>query len=161
MSAVDHARVYSGRDMAVAPDATPSALCRAADRASGVVPRDVVGKPVPLNQTVTQQMSRMPRSSTGPELALRQELHRRGLRFRINYSLLPGRPDLAFTRVRLAIFVDGCFWHLCPEHGTIPKTTTNGGRRSWRATLCGTVRRTQLSGSWASQRYTCGSMRIR
>jgi DNA mismatch endonuclease (patch repair protein) len=65
-------------------------------------------------------MSRMPRSSTGPELALRRELHRRGLRFRVNLSTLPGKPDVAFTRARLAIFVDGCFWHRCPHHGVIP-----------------------------------------
>ncbi len=63
----------------------------------------------------------MPRSSTKPELALRRELHGRGLRFRVNHPGLPGRPDLAFTRAKLAIFVDGCFWHRCPEHGTLPR----------------------------------------
>jgi DNA mismatch endonuclease (patch repair protein) len=66
-------------------------------------------------------MQRMPRASTGPELALRRELHRIGLRFRIGAPRLPGRPDIIFTRARLAIFVDGCFWHRCPEHGTLPK----------------------------------------
>lgn len=66
-------------------------------------------------------MSRMPRASTGPELLVRRELHRRGLRFRVNHRLLPGRPDVAFTRVRLAVFIDGCFWHMCPDHGTMPK----------------------------------------
>ncbi|GAA1026222.1 very short patch repair endonuclease [Virgisporangium ochraceum] len=63
----------------------------------------------------------MPRASTGPELLIRRELHRRGLRFRVNHKPLPGRPDVAFTRVRLAVFIDGCFWHMCPEHGTLPK----------------------------------------
>src|SRR5204863_6892615 len=67
-------------------------------------------KPAPLNATVSEQMSRIPRRSTGPELAVRRELHRRGLRFRVNYTALPGRPDLVFTRARLAVFVDGCFW---------------------------------------------------
>lgn len=65
-------------------------------------------------------MSRMPRRNTGPEVALRRELHRRGLRFRL-HAALPGRPDIAFTKARLAVFVDGCFWHACPEHGTLPK----------------------------------------
>lgn len=97
----------------------------------------VRARPVPLNDTVTQQMSRMPRRSTGPELALRRELHRRGLRFRVNYAALPGRPDLAFTRVRLAVFVDGCFWHRCPEHGTLPKNN----RDWWAAKLDRTVER--------------------
>jgi DNA mismatch endonuclease (patch repair protein) len=63
----------------------------------------------------------MRRAGTTPELALRRELHRRGMRFRVNLAGLPGRPDLAFTRARLAVFVDGCFWHRCPEHGVLPK----------------------------------------
>jgi DNA mismatch endonuclease (patch repair protein) len=63
----------------------------------------------------------MPRRSTGPELAIRRELHRRGLRFRVDHALLPGRPDIVFTRARVVVFVDGCFWHRCPEHGTLPR----------------------------------------
>ncbi|MBM0224341.1 very short patch repair endonuclease [Micromonospora sp. ATA51] len=66
-------------------------------------------------------MSRMPSARTKPEMLLRRELHRRGLRFRVNHPALPGRPDVAFTRVRLAVFVDGCFWHMCPQHSTMPK----------------------------------------
>lgn len=75
------------------------------------------------------------RRDTGPELALRSELHRRGLRFRIDYSLrLPGltcRPDIVFTRRRVAVFVDGCFWHSCPDHGTLPAAN----RAWWREKL--------------------------
>jgi DNA mismatch endonuclease (patch repair protein) len=78
-------------------------------------------RPPPLNPTVSAQMRRMGRASTGPELRIRKELHRRGLRFRVNHRMLPGRPDIAFTRARLAVFIDGCFWHQCPEHGVIPK----------------------------------------
>ncbi|MGY1719052.1 very short patch repair endonuclease [Blastococcus sp. SYSU DS0552] len=70
-------------------------------------------------------MQRMPRRDTGPELALRRELHRRGLRFRTHYPGLTGRPDIVFTRARLAVFVDGCFWHCCPEHGTAPKNNAS------------------------------------
>ncbi|WP_308200688.1 very short patch repair endonuclease [Aeromicrobium fastidiosum] len=62
---------------------------------------------------------------TKPELALRSSLHRAGLRFRKDYRLDVGglrcRPDIAFTRLRVAVFVDGCFWHCCPEHGVSPK----------------------------------------
>ena len=50
-------------------------------------------------------------SGTKPELALRRALRRRGARFQINYSLAVGRPDIAFPRRRVAIFVDGDFWH--------------------------------------------------
>lgn len=88
-------------------------------------------RPPALNIVISRQMSGMPRRSTGPELAVRRELHRRGLRFRVNYAILPGRPDLAFTRARLAVFIDGCFWHRCPEHGVLPRH--NG--EWWRAKL--------------------------
>jgi len=62
---------------------------------------------------------------TGPELRLRSLLHTRGLRFRANRELIvPGlrvRPDIVFSRRRVAVFVDGCFWHSCPWHGTKPR----------------------------------------
>lgn len=78
-------------------------------------------RPLPKNAMVSDQMSRMPRSSTGPEVALRKALHRMGLRFRLHRRDLPGTPDVALPGARIAIFVDGCFWHGCPEHGCIPK----------------------------------------
>lgn len=66
------------------------------------------------------------RVDTGPERALRSALHRRGLRFRKDLRLkLAGssaRPDIVFTRARVAVFVDGCFWHRCPEHGELPQS---------------------------------------
>lgn len=61
---------------------------------------------------------------TPAELALRSELHRQGLRFRVDRRVLSGsrrRADIVFPRQRVAVFVDGCFWHGCPEHGTWPK----------------------------------------
>lgn len=68
------------------------------------------------------------RVDTRPELALRSELHRRGLRFRKDGALRPaGRlrhVDIVFPRVKLAVFVDGCFWHGCPEHGNKPRANT-------------------------------------
>jgi DNA mismatch endonuclease (patch repair protein) len=67
----------------------------------------------------------MPRSSTGPELDLRRALHRRGLRFQVAGIRLPGRPDIGFTRAKIAVFVDGCFWHRCPQHGTLPKNNAD------------------------------------
>ena len=82
--------------------------------------------PAPLNMIVSAQMQRMPRSSTSPEMLIRRELHRRGLRFRVNHPRLPGRPDVAFTAARIAVFVDGCFWHSCPDHGLLPKNN-----RAW------------------------------
>jgi DNA mismatch endonuclease, patch repair protein len=73
-------------------------------------------------------MRRNPRRDTRPEVALRSELHRCGLRFRKDLPLrVPGRvvrPDVTFTRARLAVFVDGCFWHACPIHGNQPRANT-------------------------------------
>lgn len=66
-------------------------------------------------------MSTLRTAGTGPEMAIRRELHRRGLRYRVNVKGLAGRPDIAFTRARIAIQVDGCFWHGCPDHGVAPK----------------------------------------
>ena len=67
-------------------------------------------------------MSRLRRRDTGPEIALRQSLHRRGVRYRLHRSDLPGRPDIVVVKLRLAVFVDGCFWHGCPEHCVAPKS---------------------------------------
>lgn len=77
--------------------------------------------PVPKSPLISAQMSRMPVVGTGPEMALRRILHHRGLRFRIAPKQLPGKPDIAFTRARIAVFVYGCFWHACELHGTLPK----------------------------------------
>lgn len=66
-------------------------------------------------------MSRIKGKNTKPELKLRKALWKKGLRYRLNYNL-PGKPDLVFVKAKIAIFVDGCFWHGCPLHGSIPKS---------------------------------------
>jgi DNA mismatch endonuclease, patch repair protein len=75
-------------------------------------------------------MTSQRRRDTKGELELRSLLHRRGLRFRV-HALLPGlrrRSDIVFTRARVAVFVDGCFWHGCPEHGSWPKQNADWWR---------------------------------
>ncbi len=65
--------------------------------------------------------------NTKPELALRRELFARGLRYRVDHPVLPGsrrRADVVFTRARVVVFVDGCFWHGCPVHGTKARTNS-------------------------------------
>ncbi|WP_430791883.1 very short patch repair endonuclease [Actinoplanes sp. G11-F43] len=62
---------------------------------------------------------------TKPELALRRAVHARGLRYFVNRRPIKAvrrTADLLFPRIRLAVFLDGCFWHGCPEHHTIAKT---------------------------------------
>lgn len=88
------------------------------------------------------------RANTSPERLLRSELQRRGLRFRkdLRLALSQGsvRPDVVFTRLRLAVFVDGCFWHSCPEHIASPKSNTN----YWEAKLASNVARDRRDDAW-------------
>lgn len=81
--------------------------------------------PMPSSQAVSAAMKGNHKAGTRPERRLRSALHRRGHRFRVLLPLtIEGvrvRPDIVFTRRRLAVFVDGCFWHSCPDHGTAPR----------------------------------------
>jgi DNA mismatch endonuclease (patch repair protein) len=68
---------------------------------------------------------------TAPELALRRALHAKGLRFRVALAPIPSlrrRADIVFTKSRVAVQVDGCFWHSCPEHGTEPASNAEWWR---------------------------------
>ena len=84
-------------------------------------------------------MQRQARRDTKPEIALRRELWRRGLRYRIDVAAVPGRrrADLVFTRSRVVVYVDGCYWHSCPDHATVPKAN----REWWVAKLRANVER--------------------
>ena len=64
---------------------------------------------------------------TSPELAVRQLLHAAGLRYRVDFAPLGGRrrADIVFTRKRIAVYIDGCFWHGCPIHATRPKANAD------------------------------------
>lgn len=66
-------------------------------------------------------MGRVRQRGTALEIQLRSELRACGARYRTNVRL-PGTPDIAFPVARIAVFVDGCFWHGCPAHGTMPST---------------------------------------
>lgn len=73
---------------------------------------------------------------TGPELAVRRLLHQRGLRYRVNYrcpELRRRTIDIAFPRAKLACFIDGCYWHGCPDHFVQPKTNVD----LWRTKING------------------------
>jgi len=66
-------------------------------------------------------MSHIRGKNTAPEMLLRKALWKSGKRYRIHYEIT-GKPDIVFPGKKIAIFVDGCFWHGCPDHGTRPKT---------------------------------------
>lgn len=96
--------------------------------------------PRPSSPGVSARMSRHPRRDTRPELRLRQALHRLGLRYRTHLPV-PGAHrrsiDIAFTRRRVAVFVDGCFWHGCPAHGSKPAAN----RQWWEEKLASNIQR--------------------
>jgi DNA mismatch endonuclease (patch repair protein) len=82
-----------------------------------------IGEVVASSPQVSANMSKHPRRDTGPELELRRLLHANGFRYRVQYPV-PGYSrrtiDIAFPRRKIAVFVDGCFWHGCPDHGHVP-----------------------------------------
>jgi len=93
------------------------------------VPKPRRPYPSPSTPGRSANMKANRRADTKPELALRKALHARGYRYRKDLRLdLPSgvrvRPDIVFTARRVAVFVDGCFWHCCPEHGTQPAANT-------------------------------------
>jgi DNA mismatch endonuclease (patch repair protein) len=85
------------------------------------------GVPIASSERVRERMQSVRRRDTEAELALRSALHRMGFRFRIDVAPVAGlrrRADIVFSGVHLAVFVDGCFWHACPKHGSWPKANS-------------------------------------
>ncbi len=80
------------------------------------------------SEAVRRNMQANKRRDTKPELAVRRLLHAGGLRFRVDFPPVPTlrrRADVVFTRARVAVFIDGCFWHGCPEHRVAPKSNAD------------------------------------
>ncbi|WP_326742166.1 very short patch repair endonuclease [Streptomyces sp. NBC_01768] len=81
---------------------------------------------------VSARMSRQASRDTAPEVAVRKLLHASGYRYRVN-ERVPGMSrrtiDIAFTRAKVAVMIDGCFWHGCPEHATQPKSNAEWWRK--------------------------------
>jgi len=91
-------------------------------------------RPSPSSADVSGRMSRQGRRDTAPEVAVRKLLHAAGLRYRLQWPVpeMSRRTiDIAFPGRRLAVFIDGCFWHGCPQHATSPKANAEW----WRAKL--------------------------
>jgi DNA mismatch endonuclease, patch repair protein len=88
-------------------------------------------RPPASSAEVRKRMRATPQKNTPLELMLRSALHKLGLRFQVHRRLIPGvrrTVDIVFVGPRVAVLVDGCFWHGCPDHGTLPKKTN---RRWW------------------------------
>src|SRR5215471_11565510 len=83
-----------------------------------------IERPAASSDVIRDRMQRQSRRDTVPELLLRRAVWRRGLRYRVDASPIHGtrrRADLVFPRAKVAVYVDGCFWHCCPQHATTPK----------------------------------------
>jgi DNA mismatch endonuclease (patch repair protein) len=99
-------------------------------------------------------MSRQNSRDTLPEVAVRKILHAAGLRYRVNVPV-PGMPrrtiDIVFPKVKIAIFLDGCFWHGCPQHATHPKANAEW----WRTKLDRNIARdAETTGHLTAQGWT-------
>ena len=97
--------------------------------------------PTPTSPAVSAVMRGNRKTDTRPEIRLRSALHRAGLRYRKTVLLraadTKARADIVFPGRRVAVFVDGCFWHSCPQHGTAPQANV----AYWDAKLQGNVDR--------------------
>lgn len=94
--------------------------------------------PEPSSAEAQKRMRRVRQRNTGVELELRSALHRLGLRFRLHGRIIPNRTrtaDIVLMGVKVAVFVDGCFWHSCPEHKTLPKANRVWWREKLRANV--------------------------
>ncbi len=94
----------------------------------------------PIAPATSRRMSRTAQRDNRGERALRSELHRRGFRFRLHRPIVEGTRrtvDVVFPGAKLAVFVDGCFWHGCPAHGTSPKNNAAW----WRAKIAANIAR--------------------
>ena len=94
----------------------------------------------PSSAEAKRRMQSVRQKNTSAESALRRELHARGLRYRVHVKVLdkPRRiADVAFSGAKVAVFVDGCFWHGCPIHATWPKQNAE----FWREKILGNQRR--------------------
>jgi DNA mismatch endonuclease (patch repair protein) len=99
-----------------------------------------VKNPAPSSEAARNRMKAVRRRNTRAEVELRSQLHRQGLRFRLHRPIVPGvrrKPDIVFGPPRVAVFVDGCFWHGCPRHGTAAKANA----AFWREKIAANKRR--------------------
>jgi DNA mismatch endonuclease (patch repair protein) len=99
--------------------------------------------PAPSSIAATRVMQGNRGADTRPELALRSALHRIGMRYRTHIKPVGARcrADIVFPSARIAVFVDGCFWHSCPEHGRKPRTNAE----YWEAKIERNVERDRLN----------------
>ena len=100
-------------------------------------------------------MSRIRSANTRPELLVRRELWQRGLRYRLHQSICGSRPDIIFARTKVVVFIDGCFWHGCPQHYAAPKSRVEFWAKKLSDNVLRDARQTQMlrKAGWCILRY--------
>lgn len=105
----------------------------------------------PSSLAVTNVMKANKKTDTKPEVAIRTRLHRMGFRFRKDCLIRTNggncRPDILFRSARLAIFIDGCFWHFCPDHGHMPRSNKQYWEQKLNRNKCRDIKNT----SWLKE----------
>lgn len=93
-----------------------------ASKSTSNEPKIASAVPEPLDSSTRSRLAGQMRTDTGPEVALRKELWSRGFRYSLHRPIRGTRRtiDIALVKHRVAVFVDGCFWHGCPKHGSTP-----------------------------------------
>lgn len=84
--------------------------------------------PDPLNESVRRRFREQRVRDTAAEIAIRRAAHAAGLRYKVDARPVPGarvKADMVFTKAKVAVFIDGCFWHGCPEHFIPPKNNAD------------------------------------
>jgi DNA (cytosine-5)-methyltransferase 1 len=115
--------VHLGRPLLAALFPRATATRRVTNASPTRAPARRSGVPAASNEVILRRMRTTKQRDTKPELLLRSELHRQGLRYLVD-SPVDGtrrRADIVFRSARVAVYVDGCYWHSCPDHGTMPK----------------------------------------
>ena len=117
-------------------------------------------RPAASSPLVSRNMKKVRVRDTGPEMAIRRLLYRKGYRYRVVYR--PSDPkmgrasiDIAFPSKRVAVFIDGCFWHGCPQHGEVPKANNQWWREKFAENKDRDARITELleTCGWTVLRY--------
>lgn len=105
--------------------------------------------------TRSRIMSRIRGKDTTPELSLRRALFGLGVRYRVHNRRVPGTPDISHTKTRVAVFVDGCFWHGCPQHYSTPASRQEywAGRLAYNKDLRQRVKARLLAGNWEALEF--------
>lgn len=100
--------------------------------------------PIPKNENVSKVMSSNKAKDTKPELLLRRSLWANNIRgYRINYKQVAGKPDIAFISKKIAIFVNGCYWHRCPKCDyALPKHNTDFWKNKFERNIQRDIRKT-------------------